>query len=314
MTPESVAAGSYFKATWRCGEGCEHCGTPHEWTAMVYARTRVRGTSCPLCARQKTCRCRSLAAMHPELMKQWEWEGNKGTDPYSVACLSNKKVFWICAEHGQWDATLSNRVYYGSGCPECARQQKLGHVSKRGYVKDEFPDVYAELHPSKNSGINIEQLTCGSRKRVWWLCQSSHNRPEGCQHEHEWEARVQDRCSLRRPTGCPFCDGSLVCPCKSLAELQPALLQYWDAAGNAGPLQEPLDPSWLGQRSERKVWWRHECADGRVHHWRAQIREVVSVFSLKGWVPCPRCAAARRAASRAEHAQGPGRRQLTKRI
>lgn len=236
MTPDAVTAGSDFRAAWRCGEGCEHCGTPHEWTARV-AHRALNGTGCPLCSGHKTCRCRSLAAMHPELMKQWDWEGNQGIDPYNLACLSNRKASWICAEHGQWDASPNKRVYYGQGCPECGTRRKFGpRAAGRGFLKDEFPDVYAELHPTKNAGFDIEKLTCGSHKRVWWLCQSRHSRPEGCRHEHEWETCVQDRCRLRGPAGCPFCDGSRVCPCKSLAELQPTLLQYWDAAANAIPL------------------------------------------------------------------------------
>ena len=121
-----------------------------------------------------------------------------------------------------------------------------------------MPGVYAELHPNKNSGVDTARLTCGSGKRVWWLCQSNQSRPEGCQHTHMWEARVAERCrkptgSLRKPSGCPFCSGLFVCPCKSLAELQPALLQFWDFAGNGVPLAEPLNPSWLGVDSTRKV-------------------------------------------------------------
>ena len=311
MTPESVAAGSNFKAAWRCGEGCEHCGTPHEWTAAVSARTR--GSGCPLCSGRKTCRCRSLAAMHPKLMKQWDWEGNQGIDPYTVACLINRKISWICAEHGQWDAPPSKRVHYGQGCPECGEQRKFGPQAGRGFLKDELPDVYAELHPIKNAGVDTEKLTCGSHKRVWWLCQSSHSRPEGCQHEHEWETHVLHRCRLRRPSGCPFCNGSRVCPCKSFAKLQPTLLQDWDLPGNAIPLQESLDPHWISQHSKRKVWWRHECAAGRVHHWLARISDVVRSFSLRGRVPCPGCTAARHAAMYAEHTGGPGHRQLIRR-
>ena len=224
-------------------------------------------------------------------MKHWDWEGNRGTDPYSVACCSQKKVSWICTEHGPWDATPNHRVSHGSGCPECGKRQSLGFRPRRGLLRDEMPGVYAELHPTKNAGVDIEELTCGSARRVWWLCQSNDSRPEGCQHEHKWEARVDQRCRHKRPAGCPFCDGSLVCPCKSLTVLQPTLLQHWDFARNAIPLQEPLDPSQMGQHSRRKVWWRHECADGRVHHWRAAIYAVVRTFSLRGRLPCADCAA-----------------------
>ena len=246
-------------------------------------------------------------------MKEVDWEGNQGIDPYSTGCQSGRKVFWICAEHGPWNAPPSKRVSYGQGCPECAKQRRIGQgLQQRGYVKDELPDVYAELHPTKNDGVDIEKLTCGSRKRVWWLCRSNHSRPEGCQHEHVWETRVNHRCS-RQPSGCPFCKGSLICLCKSLAVLQQTLMQYWDFVSNAIPLQEPLDPLQIGQYSKRKVWWRHQCSDGRVHHWRAGISDLLESYNLRGRVPCPGCAAATRAAIYAEGTQGAGRRRLIKR-
>ena len=281
---------------------------PHEWTTEVAHRT-LSGSGCPLCSGHKICRCRSLAAMHPELMKEWDWEGNQGTDPYSVACGRNSgKVSWICAEHGQWDATPNVRVFHGRGCPKCARQRKFGQGYRRGFLRVELPDVYAELHPTKNAGFDTEKLTCGSGKKVWWLCQNNHNRPEGCQHKHEWEAQVAARCQSRTPAGCPFCSGAIVCPCNSLAALQPTLLKFWDVAGNAFPLAEPLDPEWLGVGSHRKVWWRHECADGQVCHWTARINNMVNVLKTKGRVSCPNRDVAHHAARFAER-----RRQLIKR-
>ena len=300
QTPHSVSVASDFKAAWRCGRGCEHCGTPHEWTAKVAQRT-LHGRGCPLCSGLNICRCRSVAAMHPELMKQWDWEGNQDIDPHSIGCHSHIKVFWTCIEHGQWGAAVHDRVRSGTGCPECARQRKLGaRPQQRASTKEELPEIYAELHPTKNAGVDTKKLTCGSNKKVWWLCQSNHSRPEGCQHVHEWETQVQKRCRSRRPTGCPFCNGRRVCPCKSLAKLQPTLLQSWDFAANTIPLQEPLDPSRIGQQSARKAWWRHKCVDGQEHHWTASISNVVSTFVAKDRVPCPKCGAALRAGPYAE--------------
>ena len=233
-------------------------------------------------------------------MKQWDWEGNQGTDPYHIGRHSKMKVSWVCTEHGQWDAAPNRRVYNKTGCPECARQRRLGPQSQRGSVKDEFPDVYAQLHPTKNSGIDIEKLTCGSNKRVWWLCCSDESRPEGCQHEHAWETQVRKRCAKPLLTGCPFCSRQRICPCNSLAILHPDLLQFWDIGKNVDPSGEPVDPSWLGVYSNRKVWWRHECSEGRVYHWAAPIGIVATRFMARGRVPCPRCARAIRAAEFAE--------------
>ena len=139
-TPSSVSAASGFTAAWRCDRGCVHCGLPHEWVAKVANRSQM-GVGCPFCSRHKTCKCRSLAAKHPELMQQWNWDGNQGTDPYGVGCCSRKKVSWLCTEHGQWDASPAMRVCNKSGCPDCARQRSLGPRPQRGFVKDELPSM-----------------------------------------------------------------------------------------------------------------------------------------------------------------------------
>ena len=279
-TPSSVSAAAKFMASWRCDRGCEHCGLPHEWKARVAQRS-LEGTGCPFCSGRKTCRCQSLAAKLPELMEQWDWDGNQGTDPYGVGCYSEKKVSWTCTEHGQWDASPKKRVHDKTRCPECTRQQKSGPRPSRNFLKAELPDIYAELHPTRNSGIDIEKLTCGSNKRVWWLCRSDKSRPEGCQHEHAWETQVCHRCAKNVPSGCPFCSGRSVCPCNSLAVLHPDLLQYWDFYH-----ADALDPGWISAHSQREVWWRHECAEGRVYHWAAKVVNVVK-RKARGHVPLP---------------------------
>ena len=177
-TPSTVSAGSNFRASWRCERGCVHCGLPHEWVVAVAQRSH-KGTGCPFCSGINVCRCQSLAAKHPQLMKQGDWEGNQGTDPYSMGCSSTKKVLWTCTEHGQWAASPHKRVHNMTGCPKCARQRLSQPRVRRGFVKDEFLEIYAELHPTRNSGIDTETLTCGSNRKVWWLCQSDKSRPEG---------------------------------------------------------------------------------------------------------------------------------------
>lgn len=54
------------------------------------------------------------------------------------------------------------------------------------------PDLAKEWHPSKNGLLIPNQVTPGSGKKVWWLCERGH----------EWEARVTDRSN---GTGCPYC-------------------------------------------------------------------------------------------------------------
>ena len=43
LTPDRVTLGSNKKVWWQCGEG-------HVWQAFIYARTKAKGTGCPVCA------------------------------------------------------------------------------------------------------------------------------------------------------------------------------------------------------------------------------------------------------------------------
>lgn len=130
-----------------------------------------------------------------------------------------------------------------------------------------------------------ETLTCGSILKLYWQCTEKGTRPEGCQHAHVWHTTVQQQCKAKRPTGCPFCSGTQVCPCNSLAGKEPDGLQFWDYGRN-----EKVDPSHVGAHSHRKVWWRHVCPfTGDNHSWEATIGQFVQHFRSTKRAPCPIC-------------------------
>ena len=291
MTPQSVSIGSRFLAAWRCERGCKNCKKPHEWQATVRLRC-LSGTNCPFCSRSLVCSCQSLAKIHSALLKQWDFEGNTGIDPNHLACTSRKLVSWRCKQHGRWSAQVDSRVYNGSGCPICALSN-LG-TSKRGLMKDECPDVYKEVHPSRNPGIDVSSLTCGSTQELVWLC-TRGTRPDGCKCEHAWKITVATRCKKRNPSGCPFCSRRATCLCISVATLYPGLMQYWCAA-----LNSDVDPEATGALSTKVVWWEHVCVDGRMHRQQKRVYQVVRNFVKTGRFPCKACAGKEFAAIHAE--------------
>jgi len=287
-TPETATAGSNFRAAWRCDIGCRHCGEPHHWHASVASRC-LHESGCPFCSGNRVCRCQSMAAEYPLLMKEWDWDGNKGIDPYTLGCYSYKKVSWMCPEHGAWITRVATRCNLGSGCPECGEERKTGYSVRRGFLKAERPDIYAQLHSNKNIGVDVEQLTCGSHKKVWFLCTANKNRPKGCHHEHAWQARIYHRCKSRNPTGCPFCSGQLVCPCNAITAVAPAAMLFWDCSRNLG-----VNPARVGPESHRKVWWRHLCSDGHLHSRQVEVGPVVRILRESGRLMCKRCASTAR--------------------
>jgi len=246
ITPETVHAGSCVGAAWRCDIGCKHCGEPHHWHASIASRCRYR-RGCPFCSGHRVCRCQSLAAEYPsQLLKEWDWDGNKGIDPFTISRHSGKKVSWVCPKHGAWMARVSVRCIPGSGCPECGKENNPRSSVRRGFLKIEGPAIYAQLHPNRNIGIDVEQLTCGSNKKVWFLCTADKNRPEDCHHEHAWQAAVCERCNLRNPTGCPFCSGRSVCPCNAITAVAPAAMLFWDYSRNPGVNPAHVSPGSRG--------------------------------------------------------------------
>ena len=179
MEPETMQAGSNYIATWRCGKCCKECGKPHVWQAEIGRRTSASGTNCPVCSKHRVCSCQSLAILRPDLMLEWA-DGNS-LDPQFLGCYSNQKALWTCSkcpEHGSWLAATGHGARpHATGCPKCAYEKSCGPKNARGLLKDEFPEVYAQLLPVPWSLHYLEGLTSGSGQKFWWRCTQTQNRP-----------------------------------------------------------------------------------------------------------------------------------------
>lgn len=109
--------------------------------------------------------------------------------------------------------------------------------------------VIARWHPTKNKTLNINTVSAGSNKKVWWLC------PEG----HDWEALVT---SLTAGQDCPYCSGNRVWEgFNDLATTVPTLAAQWH------PTKNSITPQEISSGSNKKVWWL--CPSG--HEWQAQV-------------------------------------------
>jgi very-short-patch-repair endonuclease len=75
-------------------------------------------------------------------------------------------------------------------------------------LKDRYPTIYAQLHPTLNTHLDVTKLTCGSNKKVWFIC----NLHEKC-GQHIYESRIIDRC--KKGQDCRYCFGNLICKCQS---------------------------------------------------------------------------------------------------
>ena len=283
--PEHFTAGSTARVWWLCPEPCSSCGGAHDWESDIHNRTREgMPTGCPFCCRQRVCECSSLAALRPDVMMRWDYAGNKGLDPEQISLQSNRKVSWMCPSHGTWTALVYHRVK-GSACPQCAVQSRVG--SKRGPLRDEHPELVAQLHPTKNAHIDFEKVTSGSPIKAVWVCHDRQNAPAGCTHAHEWTTEIRQRTgnARRKGSGCPYCSGRVVCPCNSLAVKAPEVAAQWHPTRNGNK-----HPDNVGPFSNLTVWWQHTSElTGDVHDWKAQVYSRVMTWQSMKRLSCRLC-------------------------
>jgi predicted nucleic acid-binding Zn-ribbon protein len=223
---------------------------------------------------------RTLAALHPELVRQLDPARNDGVDASAIAAGSARKLWWRCQECGDsWQATVGSRSA-GHGCPACysERRRRQGpRAAQPGRsLAALYPEVAAEWDAVANGGLDPAAISPGSKRTVWWRCGTCG---------HCWRTSVDNRTSGH---GCPSCAvrrralvRSRVDYERSLAARHPALLAELHPARNPG-----IDPAQLGARSGQRVWWR--CATCG-HEWRTAV-----ATRTKG-SGCPVCGLKRRA-------------------
>ena len=112
------------------------------------------------------------------------------------------------------------------------------------------PDLAAQWHPTKNGDLKPTDVTCGSKKKVWWTCSKGH----------DWEATITNR---SRGNGCPICDGKqTLIGYNDLATLRPDLALQWHPTKNGD-----LTPETVTKGFKKKIWWI--CSLG--HEWQSTI-------------------------------------------
>lgn len=239
VTPADVPLGSHHKAWWICEKG-------HVWQAIVKSRTN--GTGCPVCANRRLIPGENdLAALYPDLARQWHPTRNGTLTPRDLAAGTKKKVWWKCEKGHEWQAVVSSRVG-GAGCPVCAGKVV---VPGENDLASRFPAVAAQWHPGRNGTLKPECLTPYSNRKVWWRCEQGH----------AYQASVGAR--TVNGSGCPYCAGKRVLAgFNDLATLEPEIAAQWHPNLNGA-----LTPEMVTAGSHRKAWW--QCLSGHV--WKAMI-------------------------------------------
>lgn len=207
-----------------------------------------------------------LKDSNPDLALEFDQVANPATSFDSIGRGSDKKFYWKCSQGHSWSATASSRAA-GRGCPFCAGKRK---EAGKNSLAETHPELFRELHPTKNLGLNISTLAPSSHAVVFWSCPKKPN--------HVYDMSITKRTD--RGQGCPFCANKRVLVGDNDLESRfGGLSAEWHFEKNKG-----LTPVEVLYGSQKVVWWR--CQDG--HEFQTRI----SHRTIRG-IGCPNCSGRR---------------------
>ena len=248
LTPYGITCSGKQRIWWQCKNG-------HKWQDR--ARNRIKYMECPFCNHQRCSKDYNLLTCNPDLCNEWNYEKNKKR-PEEYLPNSNWKVWWKCKECNEaWYANIISRNS-GVGCPYCSGRKAI--LSNCLATKNS--DLASEWHTNLNGSLTPYDVTCGSKKKVWWQCKNNQ--------KHKWKAPIY----CRSKAGCPYCSGYLPSEGYNLLACNPKLCEEWDYSKNKKRPEE-YTPS-----TNKKVWW--VCKECNTS-WIAQIN------NRSNGSGCPEC-------------------------
>ena len=206
LKPTDVTAGSGKRVWWLLPYDDIKTGKhfDFEWSAVV--RSRNNGNGCPYLSGHAVWEgFNDLQTINPELAKQWHPIKNGNLKPNQVTSGSNKKIWWLLlyddpktGKHFdfEWKASIDSRMS-GKYCPFLSGQAVWPGFNDLETVN---PELAKQWHPTKNGNLKPNQVTYGSKKKVWWLFPYDDIRT-GKHYDFEWTAEIKCR---NKNSNCPF--------------------------------------------------------------------------------------------------------------
>ena len=186
LAPETDGYTANKKAWWICPAG-------HRYDMMLQSRT-LDGQGCPYCKGKRVLAgFNDLATTHPDVLTKWDFEKNTEFTPQQLTASSHKEVWWKCEKGHSWQARVQSITGLKSGstgCPYCNGKRVEKGVNDLATLR---PEIAAQWCYERNE-LAPDQVTVGSKRRVWWEC------AEG----HKWQAIIFARTG-KSSSGCPIC-------------------------------------------------------------------------------------------------------------
>ena len=186
LLPSQFYATSSRKVWWICKNN-------HEYECTISHRT-IDNNSCPYCSNQKILKgYNDLATTNPDLLQEWNYNKNNklGIYPDCVFSGSHKKVWWICNNKHEWEASISNKSK-GRGCPICSNKIIIKGINDLSSTHKKILNMW-DYNKNNRQGLFPENYSYGSSKKVFWLCPKCGN---------SWIQRINH---ITNGIGCPNC-------------------------------------------------------------------------------------------------------------
>ena len=193
IKPNNVTSGSHKKVWFLCKKGHSYAMAPAE---------KSRGQGCPYCVGKRVLAgFNDLNTTHSKIAHYWDYDLNFDVTPDMVSSGSQKKYWFKCPQCGKsYQMTLNSRCKVKDIplCYSCSKKRgslkKIKEMISTGHtLKNNYPDIAKEWHPSKNGFFTPNNVTPSSGRKVWWLCPVCGT---------EWQQTIHTR---TKGEGCPHC-------------------------------------------------------------------------------------------------------------
>lgn len=219
-----------------------HCNLCEEnFKCSLGSIIRSRETAfkgCSYCSGKSVLREKSFAALHPELMDEYDSENI--IDPFTVSEFSGKIVKWRCRnnKNHSWETNFGSRANGIGGCKIC-RGYNYGKMFYEEHTEfEQFYDLKKNERPF-NSYSNA------SNEVVWWRCSNNHS--------FQWPIIYFSRTNR---FSCPICDNrQLAQGINDLETCDRELSQEYNISKN-----NTTPNNVLITNNNSKTWWK--CKEG----------------------------------------------------
>jgi hypothetical protein len=180
LTPSQVTAGSQIGVWWICKTSLIH----FEYKQVIASRTSQE-QCCPQCVRYDMLlyKDNSLARKYPDIAKLLHPTLNGAITAEDISACSHDTFWWYCSEyfpdgtpHRSYQTRPINKTLGGNGCPDCAKYQPIRHYTQS--LEYRYPEIAKLWDHEKNAPLMPSEVSCGTNKIVWWICEDGHSHPQ----------------------------------------------------------------------------------------------------------------------------------------